>query len=83
MPGLGRAGRHARHLAPSFAVDAEGDDDRGRDDPAAAVDHAAGGVDPPVGPVAFDRPVEEGLHLAVDRRAPAADPARREAGASS
>ena len=25
-----------------------------------------GGVDPEIGPVAFDRPVEEGLHLAVD-----------------
>ena len=32
----------------------------------ASADLQVGGVDPQIGPVALDRPVEEGLHLAVD-----------------
>ena len=64
--GLGGADLHAQHLAPAVAVDADGDDDGDRDDAAVAAHLQVGGVDPEIGPVAFDRPVEEGLHLAVD-----------------
>ena len=36
------------------------------DDAAATADLQVGGIDPQIGPVAFDRPIEEGLHPAVD-----------------
>ena len=66
--GLGGADVHAQHFAPAVAVDADGDDDGDRDDAAVLADLHIGGVDPEIGPVALDRPVEEGLHLA--RRSP-------------
>ncbi len=64
--GLRGADLHAQHLAPAVGVDADGDDDGDRDDAPAAAHLQVGGVDPQIGPVALDRPVEEGLHLAVD-----------------
>ena len=64
--GLGSADLHAQNLAPAVGVDADGDDDGDRDDASAAADLQVGGVDPQIGPIAFDRPFEEGLHLAVD-----------------
>ena len=66
--GLGGADVHAEHLAPAVAVDADRDDHGDRDDAAVLAHLHVGGVDPQVGPVALDRPVEEGLHLA--RRSP-------------
>ena len=64
--GLGCADLQAQNLAPPVGVDPDGDDDGDRHDPPAAPDLEVGGVDPEVGPVAFERAVEEGLHLAVD-----------------
>ena len=64
--GLRGADVHAEHLAAAVAVDADGDDHGDRDDAAVLAHLHVGGVDPEIGPVAFDRPVEEGLHLAVD-----------------
>ena len=71
--GLGGADVHAEHLAPAVAVDADRDDHRDRDDAAVLAHLHVGGVDPEIGPVALDRPVEEGLHLAVDLLAQPAD----------
>ena len=66
--GLRGADIHAQHLAPAVGVDADRDDHRHRDDAAVLARLHVGGVDPQIGPVALDRPVEEGLHLA--RRSP-------------
>ena len=71
--GLRGADLHAEHLAPAVAVDADGDDRGNRDDAAVLADLHVGGVDPQIGPVALDRPVEEGLHLLVDLLAQPAD----------
>ncbi len=71
---------HAQHLAAAVAVDADGDDHRGGDDPAVLADLHVGRVEPEIGPVALDRPVEEGLHLAVDLLAQPADLALGDAG---
>ena len=64
--GLGRADRHAEHLAPAVAVDADGDGDRNRDDAAVLADLEVGGVDPDIGLVALDRAVEKSLHPDID-----------------
>ena len=64
--GLGGADVHAEHLAPAVGVDADRDDHRDRDDAPVLAHLHVGGVDPQIGPVAFDRAVEEGLHLVVD-----------------
>ena len=50
-----------------------GDDDRGRDDAPAPAHLHVGGVQPDVGPVAFDGATEEGFDLLVDLLAQAAD----------
>ena len=52
---------------------------RHRDDPAVLAHLHVGRVDPQVGPVALDRPVEEGLHPLVDLSAEAAHLALRDA----
>ena len=64
---------HAQHFAAAVAVDADGDDHGGRDDPAVLADLHVRRVEPEIGPVTLDRPVEEGLHLAVDLLAQPAD----------
>ena len=64
--GLRRPDIHAQHLAAAIAVDADGNDHRDRDDPAVLADLHIGGVDPQVGPVPLDRPVEEGVDSLVD-----------------
>jgi hypothetical protein len=64
---------HAQHLAPAVAVDADRDDHGDRDDAAGLAHLQVGGVDPEIGPVALDRPVEEGLHPLVDLLAQPAD----------
>ena len=71
---------HAEHLAPTVAVDADGDDDRHRHDPAGLADLHVGRVEPEIGPVAFDRPVEKRLHPAVDLLAQPAHLALGDAG---
>ena len=53
--GLGGADVDARHLAPPVAVDADGDDQRRRDDAAVIARLHIGGVDPQIRPVALDR----------------------------
>ena len=53
----------AERLAPAVAVDADGDDDRGRDDAPAPTHLHVGGVQPDVGPVAFDGAAKEGSDL--------------------
>jgi hypothetical protein len=68
-----------QNLAPAVAVDADRHDDGNGDDAAAAAHLQIGGVDPQVRPVAFDRPFEEGFHLAIDLLAQAADLALRDA----
>ena len=54
---------HAQHLAPSVAVDADGDDDGDRHDAPPATDLQVGGVDPQIRPVAFDRPLQKAFTL--------------------
>jgi hypothetical protein len=72
--GLGFRGAdiHAEHLAPAVGVDPDRDDDGDRHDAAVLAHFDVGGIDPQVEPVAFDRAVEEGLHLLVDLFAQAA-----------
>ena len=64
--GLAVADGHAEHLAPAVGVDADGDDHGDGDDVVVAADLHVGGVEPDIGPIAFDRPVEEGVHALVD-----------------
>ena len=64
--GFGGADVHAEHLAPPVGVDADRDDHGDRDDAAVAAHLHVGRVDPDIGPVAFDRAVEEGLDPLVD-----------------
>ena len=64
--GLRRADVHAEHLAPAVGVDADRDDHRHRDDPPVLAHLQVGRVDPEVGPVALQRPLEEGRHPLVD-----------------
>ncbi len=61
--GLGGADRDAQHLASAVAVDGDGDDDRDRDNPTGGADFNIGGIQPEIGPVAFQWPVEEGGDL--------------------
>ena len=81
--GLASAHFHSQNLTASIRVDAHRDDGRDRDNPAPAPELEGGCVDPETGPIAvdgpvfdgpvFDGPVKEGLHLAVDVFAQAAD----------
>ncbi len=65
--GLGLRGADVQpeHLAPAVTVDADRDDGRDRDDAAGFAHLQIGGVQPDIGPVALERPVEERLHLVV------------------
>ena len=78
--GLRGADVHAEHLAPAVGVDPDGDDHRDRDDAMVAAHLHVGRVEPDIGPVAFERPVEEGLDPVVDLRAQPADLAPGDAG---
>lgn len=71
--GLGGADCHAEHLAPPVGVDADGNGDDHRDDPAALAHLHVSSVQPQIGPVALDRPGEKGLHPLVDISAQAGD----------
>ena len=63
---LGDADVHAQHLAPAITVDPHGDDHRHRDDASVLAHLQIGGVNPDIGPVALDRPAQEGLDPLVD-----------------
>src|SRR4051794_8528108 len=71
---------HAENFAAAVAVDADRDDHRHRDDAPALAHLYIGGVNPQVGPVAFDRPVQERFHRVVDLFAQPADLALGDAG---
>src|SRR5208282_3502922 len=64
---------HAQHLAPSVAVDADGDDHGRRDDAAVLADFDVSRVDPDISPVAFERTVKKGFDPLVDLPAQPAD----------
>jgi hypothetical protein len=64
--GLRGADLHAEHFAPAIAVDANGDDDRHRDDAAVLAHLHISGIDPEIGPVALDGAVEESFDLLID-----------------
>ena len=53
--GLAVADAHAQHLAPAVGINADGDDDRDRDDVMVSPGLHVGGVEPDIGPVALDR----------------------------
>jgi hypothetical protein len=77
--GLGRSDIHAEHFAAAIAVDPDRNDHRDRDD-ASALPHLQIGVDPQIGPVAFERTAEEGFHFLIDLLAQPADLAFGDAG---
>src|ERR1700736_908297 len=77
--GLGGADRDAQHLAPAVAADGNSDDDGDRDDATAGADLHIGRIEPEIGPVALQRPIEKGGDLAVDLAAQPADLAFRDA----
>lgn len=64
--GLAVAGGHAEHLAPAIGVDADSDDHGDGDDLVIAAHFDVGGIEPDVGPVAFDGPVEKGVHASIN-----------------
>ena len=68
------------YLAPTVAVDADRDDDRDRDDPTVAACLHIGRVEPDIGPITFDRAIEERLDLAINFTAQAGNLALRYAG---
>src|SRR5690606_6439575 len=64
--GLARTDMQADDLTPSLGVNGDSDYRRDADDPAAFADLEIGGIDPEIGPVAGERPLEEGMHTLVD-----------------
>ena len=64
---------HAQHFAPAVGVDADGHDHRDGDDLVVTPDFDVGGIEPDIRPIAFDRPVEEGVHTLIDLAAQAGD----------
>jgi hypothetical protein len=66
--GLRGADTHAQDLAPAVTIDCHGDGHGDRDDAAVLADLEIGGVDPKVGPVAFQRALQEGRDPLVDLR---------------
>jgi len=77
---LRRPDIETQDLAPTIAVGSDRYDDGDRHDPALLAHLHVGGVDPEIGPVALDRPVEEGFHPFVDFLAEPADLALRDPG---
>jgi hypothetical protein len=70
---LGGTDIEAEDLAPSIAIDADGDDGGRRDDAAAAAHLQVGRVEPNIGPIPFYRATEEGFDPLVDLLAQPAD----------
>jgi hypothetical protein len=69
--GLAVANCHAEHLPPAVGVDADGDDHRDGDDVVVAPHLQIGGIEPDIGPLAFDLPPQECIHPLVDLAAQA------------
>jgi hypothetical protein len=67
--GLGDADIHAEHLSSAVRVGPDGDDHGDRNDAVVAAHLHVGRVKPDIGPVAFERPVQEVFDLVVDLRA--------------
>ena len=66
--GLRGADRHAEDFAAAVGVDRDGEGHGDRDNAPGLAHLHVGGVDPQIGPVALDRPLEERTHTLVDRR---------------
>jgi hypothetical protein len=75
--GLRRADRHAQYFAPAVAVDRHRDGGSDGDDAAVDACLDVGGIQPEIGPFAFERSIEERGDLAVDLAAQSADPRLR------
>ena len=75
-------GGHAKNLAAAIRVHADRDGNSDADDPAALANLKVGGVDPEIGPFAFDRPGQESVDPIVDLLAQPADLAFGDAGAA-
>src|SRR3569832_1859911 len=71
--GFGWRDVHSQDFSAPLAVSSHRDDDRHRHDATVLARLYVGRVDPEVRPVAFDGPLQEGLHLAVDLLAEPAD----------
>ena len=78
--GLGRADRHAEDLAPALVVDRDRDGHRDRYDAPGLAHLQIGRIQPEIGPVTLQRPVEEALDLVVDLAAQPGDLALGDAG---
>ena len=78
--GFRRANAEPDDLAPSFGVGGHSDYRGDRDDASALAHLQVGRIQPQIGPVAFERPFEEGLHALVDFLAQFRDLALRDAG---
>src|ERR671926_1309932 len=63
---LRRADAEPDDLAPAVARHRHGDYRRHRDDATAVADLQIGRVEPQIRPLAFERPVEEGVHALID-----------------
>ena len=72
--------RARRSHQPSFGVGGHSSYRRDRDDASALAHLQVGRIQPQIGPVAFERPFEEGLHPLVDFLAQFRDLALRDAG---
>ena len=77
---FGRADLKPDDLTPAVGVDRDGDYRRHRDDPPALALLEIGGVQPEIGPFAFQGPLQEGLHPLVDVLAELGDLRLRDAG---
>src|SRR3954470_8281358 len=64
---------HAKDFSPAVTVDADRDNDGDGDDAASLPHLHISGVQPDIGPVAFQRTGQEGLNSLVDLAAQAAD----------
>ena len=64
--GLRRAEAEAQDLAPAVGVDARGDDRRHRHDAPVLAHLQVGRVEPQVGPLPLDRPLQKGIHPDID-----------------
>lgn len=79
---LGRADVHAEHFPAAVGVHADRHDDGHRDDAPVLANLHVGRIDPEVGPLALDGPVEEHTHALVNLLAQARDLALRDARAA-
>ena len=71
--GFGRSDIHAEHFATAVAIDRDCDNYRRRHNPPALPHLHVGGVNPQIGPIAFDRPAQERFDPGVDLLAQPAD----------